>query len=445
MSISSRFPEHFSAWLRGHFIVASLVILFCSASPRVLIAWYAYPVDLVNSYSDAGTYLSPARNLLEQGAFLNSSGEPDVHRTPGYPAFLAVIMLLVGRDMHNVLVLQAVVLSFQVLALYWLARVLMPQVTAFLGGVLASFSPWGIILAVVPMTEALFLLLLTLIFLTVNFTKALRSPAMIIVGGSCVGILTAAAVLVRPVWPLVVLISGALFLHFGPSRKKVWLLLAVTLICSLTPLAIWRERNRREAQFDGLSDIAGVTAWRYLAWRVNAQATGQDYRIRDEEWARLDKGDLKLPPQKASDEHWRRARAIFREHPFLTAYCFIVSASEHIFNPSPDILRPARLNFFGDFAVLGLLWGVLLLLACLSWPCMTGSEFNVDVIERSYLLIILVICSLLTLSSGISFGAGSRLRAPLELIVPLLASVGLLHQVHCFGGYRQCSPVSTGR
>jgi hypothetical protein len=47
-------------------------------------------------------------------------------------------------------------------------------------------------------------------------------------------------------------------------------------------------------------------------------------------------------------------------------------------------------------------------------------------------LTFLVICLLLTLSSGISFGAGSRLRAPLELIVPLLAAVGLVRAIRTF-------------
>jgi hypothetical protein len=433
-------------WLRSHFIVASSIVLLCSASPRVLIAWHADAADLIKAYSDAGTYLSPALNLIEQWSFLNNSGEPDVHRTPGYPLFLAVIMSLVDRDMHNVLILQAIILSFQVLALYWLARLLLPPMMAFFGAILASFSPWGIVLAAVPMTEGLFLLLLTLIFLAGNFTKALHSPAAIIIGGSCVGLLAAAAVLVKPIWPLVILISGALFLHYGPRRKKAWLLLAVMLVSSLTPLAMWRERNRREGQFDGISDIVGVTVWRYLAWRVKAQATGRDYRIRDEEWARLDKGAWKLPPQEAYDEHWRRAKEIFRQHPFLTAYCFMKSAGEHILNPSPDILRAARLHFFGEFVVFALLWGGLLFLACLSWPCMTNRGCDVGVIDRGYLLTILVICLLLALSSGISFGAGSRLRAPLELIVPLLASVGFLHKVRRLGGrqYRSCSPVSIG-
>jgi hypothetical protein len=429
MTVSADFYSNFSAWLRDHVIAASIIVLLCSLFPRVLIAWRADPAGLVKAYSDAGTYLAPARSLIEQGAFLDGAGEPNVHRTPGYPLFLAIIMSLVGRDLHKVLIFQALLLSFQVLALYWLARHVLPPAMALLGGLLASFSPWGAVLAAIPMTEGLFLLLLTLIFLAIKLTEAWRSPALIMLGGSCVGLLTAAVVLVRPIWPLVILIAGALLVCYGPRRNGVWLLLALMLTCSLTPLALWKERNRREAQFDGLSDIAGVTAWRYLAKRVKAQATGQDHHLRDEDWIRLDKGAWKLPAQEAYDEHWRRAKAIFREYPLLTAYCFVRSAAEHALHPSPRVLQPGQMNFLGDYVVLALLWGGLLFLACLGWPYTTSPAWDAGVIDRGFLLTMLVICLLLTLSSGISFGTGSRSRAPLELIVPLLASIGLLRQV----------------
>jgi hypothetical protein len=122
MTTSASSHRHFSVWLRGHAIAASLTVLLCAAFPRVLIAWRADPEHLVRTYSDAGTYLAPARSFIERGAFRNSAGEPDVHRRPGYPLFLTAIMSLVGRDLRLVLTVQAIILSCQVLALYWLAR-----------------------------------------------------------------------------------------------------------------------------------------------------------------------------------------------------------------------------------------------------------------------------------------------------------------------------------
>src|SRR5438093_820152 len=156
MSTPSGTDDSLSSWLRKHAFAASLIVFFCSASVRLFMASRVDAVEVVDLYSDPGTYLAPAQSLIEQGAFLDSSGNPMVNRTPGYPAFLALIMILASRDLHVVLIVQAVILSLSVLALYWLARLILPQVAAFMGAMLAAFSPWGAVLAVIPMSDGTF-------------------------------------------------------------------------------------------------------------------------------------------------------------------------------------------------------------------------------------------------------------------------------------------------
>jgi hypothetical protein len=113
----------------------------------------------------------------------------------------------------------------------------------------------------------------------------------------------------------------------------------------------------------------------------------------------------------------------------LVVYTFALNASEAIIHPDPDILKRAGLNFSGDTWVLGGLWAALLIFAGLGLCCSSDEERDDGLIQRKWLLAILGICLLLTLSSGITFGAGSRLRAPLELIVPLLAAIGLVRLI----------------
>jgi hypothetical protein len=79
-----------------------------------------------------------------------------------------------------------------------------------------------------------------------------------------------------------------------------------------------------------------------------------------------------------------------------------------------------------------MLWGGLLILAYLGWRCTPGPDGDDGEIDRSWLLIILGVTLLLTLISGLCFGAGSRYRLPLELIVLLLAAVGLVRVLHAF-------------
>jgi len=129
--------------------------------------------------------------------------------------------------------------------------------------------------------------------------------------------------------------------------------------------------------------------------------------------------------QQADQERWRRVKAVFIEHHLLTSYYFWVNSAEHTIHLDPGVLSPARLNFSGDYWVLALLWGGLVIVALFGCVCDQNPAWDDGEINRRWLLTLLVICLLLILSSGISFGAGSRLHVPLELIVPLLAAVAL--------------------
>jgi hypothetical protein len=208
------------------------------------------------------------------------------------------------------------------------------------------------------------------------------------------------------------------------------------LVCATTPLYIWKARNLREAQFDGLSIGLGANAYHYFASSVKAQvkgAKGDRWSMMEaagEDERRWSKG---LSVQETNDERWRRASAFFRGHPFLTVYTFALNAGETIIHPNPEILKPAALSFTGDRWVLGGVWAGLLLFAGLGLGCTPDVKLDNGFIQRKWLVTILGICLLLTLASGITFGAGSRLRASLELIVPLLAAIGLVRLVQNLG------------
>jgi membrane protein DedA with SNARE-associated domain len=146
-----------------------------------------------------------------------------------------------------------------------------------------------------------------------------------------------------------------------------------------------------------------------------------------------------LTIQEINDERWRRANAVFREHPFLTIYTFALHAGEVIIHPDPGMLKPAGLNFSGDTWVLGGLWVALLILAGVGLGSIMNGDRDFGMIQRKWLVALLGICLLLTLASGITFGAGSRLRVPLELIVPLLAAIGLMRLIPMLYPTRQPS------
>jgi 4-amino-4-deoxy-L-arabinose transferase-like glycosyltransferase len=348
-----------------------------------------------------------------------------IDRTPGYPTFLAAIMLVVGRDLRSVLIAQSAILSLGPLMVYLLGRRLLPPVMALTAGLIAASSPWGAVLAGAPMSDGLFLILLTLIFFLMKLVEDLPFRNGLL-GAAFIGLLTGMAVLVRPIWPLVLLVPGALLFCYGPRRKGVWALLLIAMIFAAAPVALWKERNQRVAHFIGISDIPGQTVWRYLAARVRAEVSGQDrHAVSTLAYQEEHTWGLPISSQEADNERWRRAKAVFSKHPFVTIFSFLRSAFEHAIHPSPYVLKAINLNFRGDTVVLAMLWGGLLLASAYSFWRPSSVAVKHGYVDWRQLAAMLFVCLALTLASGISFAAGSRLRAPMEAVVPFLAAIGL--------------------
>lgn len=431
------FPN-FSAWLQDHVILASLLILICSTAPRLFLTAIADPQDLLRP--DSSSYFSPALSLLEQGAFLDSNKKPEIDRPPGYPVFLAAIMSMVGkdisgRDLHEILIVQTVILSWSVVILYWLARRILPPVMAFTGSLLAAFSPWGAVSYGLLLSEGLYVFVLAAVFLLMKLVEEASTVSGSVWRSAVVGLLTGAVILIRPLWPLVFLIAGGLVIQYGLKRKGLWIVLTVMMITATTPLVLWSARNAQEAQFNGISSIGIKTVWRCLAARVAGQIEGTG-KTQQELLAEVmkDEKEWHLSVQEADQERRRRSLALFQEHPALTAYMFVLSAVEHLLHPMPQTIRTSgKLYLSGDYWVphplwvgYSLLWIVYLALASIGLRHAFGSGRRNSSIDRGWLLVFLGIGLLLTLASGVSNGAGSRMRISLELIIPLLAGVGLV-------------------
>lgn len=425
----------FSHWLRRHVILASIIVLICALTPRLFFTLHSDPQNLI--FHDSPTYLSPAKNLLESGSFYKSPNRPEISRTPAYPAFLAALMSVVGEDLRTLLITQTIVLSFSVLILYLFAKRILPPVMAFIAALLAAVSPWGAAKAGYLLSEGFYILVLALLFYLMSLLgERITTFSTAFLGGSGIGLMTSVAVLVRPAWPLVPLIGLVLFFLYGGKRLRSWILIAVMLASATAPLYLWKARNFHEAQFAGLSDTAGTAAYQYFASSVKAQIKGAE----GDKWtlmrlARAEEANWTLSAQEANDERWRRVKDVFREHPVLTIYTFASNAGGAIVHPDPFILTPAALNFPGDVWVLGGMWATMVGLACLGLAYAPNAERDDGLIERKWILSLLSICLLLTLTSGFSFGGASRFRAPLELIIPLLAGVGLVRAIRMLAPY----------
>lgn len=415
-----------SGWVQQHPFLTSFIILICAVAVRVFFTYRSEPSQL--AFPDSGTYLDTALNLYDTGAFLNRYQRPEITRTPGYPFFLMGLMKFVGTDLKTILLAQAVILSLSVVILYWLSQRIMPPLMAFTGSLLAAFSPWGAVRAGFLLTEGLFLLLMVVLFFTMYLVlQRKRDMTLVIAGGCLVGFLTSVVVFVRPVLPLIPLVAITMFVLYPDKKVRAWVLVAAIVVCALIPLHLWKTRNLQEAQFNGFSDVSGKAAWQWLASSVKGQVAGSV----GDRWAMLRAAEeaethWTMSLQEADNERWRLANEVFRAHPFLTVYVFGLNAAEALIHPQPSILTPARLNFPVDTVVLGGIWAVFILCAGIGIRHIWGRGEPDESIDRNWLLAMLVICLALTATAGVSFGAGARYRIALELIVPLLAGVGLV-------------------
>jgi 4-amino-4-deoxy-L-arabinose transferase-like glycosyltransferase len=354
---------------------------------------------------------------------------PEITRTPGYPGFLAVLLLLTKHDLSATLFCQVLILAFGPVIIYALARSLMPAHTAFIAGLLLACSPWSSAYSAFPLSDGLYFFCLGVMFFALRRSSETSWPWQAIVWVSYAGLVGAVLTLVKPLVGVLPMTAMSWGVAAGWRRGRTWVCATLFLAAAFVPLECWRQRNMKVAGFDGLSDIGGKAAWWYLASRVRASVIGGDQFSLKNEAMQRDR-ESGLPLAKANEERWKRACEIFYSHPVLVARCFALSVVEHFAHPSPDILRTSGHGFSGDVIILSLLWTCFVALAILGWIVAHFRRRESGNPATTYLDHILFLCLVLLLASGVSFGGGCRLRLPMEMPLSLYGAIGISYLLH---------------
>lgn len=278
----------FSARERKHLFWALLVGL----ALRLLFVW-RFPTVA----GDTLIYEQIARNWLEHGTYgltLNGQVVPVDLRAPGYPSFLAIVSLLLGRSRVAVMLAQVVLDLGTCLLTAALAAALVPQVWRRRVAVpalwLAATCPFVTNYCAVPLSEVLatFLTTAALLWLLKATRAAHLSPGSAAGWGAAsrawvvAGLLTGLGALVRPETPLLLAAAGVVLLvHW--HRRSDWPKLvragALLFLGLLLPLLPWAARNwftlhrvqflaTRYAQLPGEFVPRGFYAWtKTWLWR----------------------------------------------------------------------------------------------------------------------------------------------------------------------------------
>lgn len=266
-----------------------LILIACGALVHGLTLGYAYrsggAIDAFAFQSlDGREYLQIGVNLAQRGTFSSCDSTPwisDTWRTPGYPLWLAAVILVAGVSVKTLIFAQQVLGVLNVLLFYKVLELRCAPRWALAGALLFLLEPYHLYYSLWLLSTTWFL---TVMLLTWHmWQKACasgRSKMFLIVGGLC-GFL----ILIRPVGLLipVALAGGLVFRWVRPRANRAlggtglvtWLMPTMLVGASLLVTGTWLWRNYAVAGHWMLSDQQGVVLAYFKATEVELWRKGR--------------------------------------------------------------------------------------------------------------------------------------------------------------------------
>jgi 4-amino-4-deoxy-L-arabinose transferase-like glycosyltransferase len=201
-----------------------------------------------NLHSDDAQYLETARIWLKTGMFTyNDPTRPTVFITPGYPAFVALLMKLAGDGAvlrQTIRIVQTMIVTFSLYMLYLIGKTVFNKEVAVGAVAISAFFPPLWLVSNLILTEALFLL--GLVLLVYCALRIMERPSA--VWAAAFGLAWAFSVYIRPtiaLWPGIFFLL-LLFWRYVSWKQffKYGMISSVILAMCLAP---WWVRNYQTA------------------------------------------------------------------------------------------------------------------------------------------------------------------------------------------------------
>lgn len=416
---------------------------------------------------DSASYDDSARSLVRTGRFAVSPAIPDrpqLVRTPGYPAFIALVYLACGERRSAVIVVQIAVSILTVLLAYRTAREGWGPRAAAAAALVLALDPVSFVYSGVLLTETLFTFLLCL---------AACAGARFAFSGSgggafLLGLGISLATLVRPIGYYllapVLLWAAIIEARRGAPLRRIAFRCGAAALPWVLLVGGWQMRNLRAAGSAEFSHITGLSLLHYRAADVVAMrdAVSLD-EARARLMARVPAADG-LSPGEASARLSALAISVLREHPWLVVKSSARGAAKMLCVPGEyellgycgaDVTKDGCL---GDLARLSprayaekwlagrksqfaafLPSAAYLLLVGLCALCSLAKFRGMEREARwAYCLLVIIAAYLVVFSAGPE--AGPRFRVPLMPFLSVLAAIGLVG-----GRGRSCGGREVGR
>ncbi len=221
---------------------------------------------------DSPSYINPAENLLEHGLFARGKFpdlKPETVRTPGYPIFIALSYVILGKRVSSVIIFQIVLGAFFPLLVWKICEELeLKERSKKIAVWLSALDPLLLIYTVNVLTEELYAFLIALLVLFLLKLLKRRNFPLLILGSLVLGI----QAYVRPIG---VFLPFVVFICFGFMRRfKEGVIL---FLIAMLFIGGWVYRNYTETGALDFSSIAGANMLFYRAAYVLQFETGRSW------------------------------------------------------------------------------------------------------------------------------------------------------------------------
>jgi 4-amino-4-deoxy-L-arabinose transferase-like glycosyltransferase len=281
-----------------------------------------------------------AHHLAAGDGYVTDSGRPTSFRAPGWPLFLAGLYLVAGEYPPLVYLVLCLLGALSCVLTYLLARTVLAEPWARVAGWLACFYLGHIYFSTSYLSEALFVLLLTVgMWLFIRRLQG-GGPADLVLAGLALG----AATLVRPFALLLVPLLLPLLTGWRPRQWAAGVVPVLAFVVPFLALLLpWTYRNYVVHQrFVLATTNGGSTFYGGNNGRVATEPRYFGYWLSTTELPHRDL--IEAQPDEVSHDkmEWQLGLTWLREHPVLIPWLGLTKFARMWWLPEFD---PGRLNY----------------------------------------------------------------------------------------------------
>lgn len=227
-------PTYKNRWIIIFLFSLSLLL-------RILHIYFIIPIPFFNHpVVDEKEHYEWALKIIDGDIFSIHKGA--FFRSPGYSYFLALLLLVTGKNLFLVKVLQAILGSFSVLLIYKIADIKFGKKVALLSGIISACYPLFIYYNAM-LLDTTFYIVLVLLILFFSIRMEEKASMLLVL---LIGIFVALSCITRPnlllfvpvhiIWMVVILVSPAGYRNFFDEFKHKWKFVIIRIIIYLLPI-----------------------------------------------------------------------------------------------------------------------------------------------------------------------------------------------------------------